>query len=219
MRLFTGRAGNLTALVTHQGTGQRTGLAFALKTLTASTQPPPLWWLFPRRQDNVVRLIDSRPAVFAVAILAVTAAAMLVAVFQFRSRPLAALAAISLLADAAALVTFSRVPLKGDSLSRLGYVVVVMFPVGLLAWLTAGSACVLTGRQVINRRRALAAGRARPCCGRPAAVSAWTRWADRVAGAAAVPLLVLASVPGVVQRAPGFPGMPRSRGPSASPTG
>jgi len=208
---FTSRAGNFTALLRHQGTGPRTGLTFALKTVTAFTQPPPLWWMppHPRQQLGVARLIDGRSAVFAVAILAVTAGAMLVAVFWLRSRPLAALAAISLLASAAALVTFSRIPLKGDSLVRVGYLIIVMFPVGLLIWVTAGPAFVLTARQVINRVPALAAARAELRGRQQAAVPAWTRWAVRVALAAAVPLIVLASLPGLVQRTPAFPGDPR----------
>jgi hypothetical protein len=199
---FTGPGpGNLSALVHGQGTGQRTGLIFALKTLTASTEPPPLW-LLARQQPDVARLIDARPAVFAVALLGVTAAALLLAVFQLRSRPLARLAALSLLASAAALVTFSRIPLKGDSLSRLDYLVTVMFPVGLLAWLTVGPALVLTGRLAINQLPPLAPGRAVPHGGRPEAARDWARRAARIAGAAAAPLIVLASWLGVVQRTP-----------------
>jgi hypothetical protein len=202
---FTGPGpGNLSALVHGQNTGQRTGLAFALKTLTASAQPPPLW-LLARQQPDVARLIDGRPAVFAVAILGVTAAAFLLAVFQLRSRRLARLAALSLLASATAMVTFSHVPVTGDSLSRLGYLVTVLFPVGLLAWLTAGSAFVLTARQAISRLQPMAPGRAAPRSGRPDAARAWARRAARIAGAAAAPLIVLASSLGVVQRTPALP--------------
>ena len=202
---FTGPGrGNLSALVHVQNTGQRTGLTFALKTLTASTQPPPLW-LLPRQQPDVARLIDARPAVFAVAILGVMAAALLVAVFQLRSRRLARLAALSLLAGAAALVTFSHIPVRGDSLSRLGYLVTVLFPIGLLAWLTAGSAFVLTGRQAVSRLQPRAPGRTVPRGGRPDAAPAWARRAARTTGAAAAPLIVLASSLGVVQRTPALP--------------
>jgi hypothetical protein len=203
---FTSPVGNLTALVHDQGAGQRTGLVFALRTLTAFTQPPPLWWRQLRPGLNLYGLIDARSAVFAVAILALTAAAMLMAVLQLRSRHLASLAAISLLASVAALVTFSHIPSTSHDLDRLSYLMIVMFPVGLLIWLTVGSAFVLTGRQVINRLRATTAGRAEPHGRQQGTVRAWTRWAVRGAGAAAVPLIVLASLPAVVQVAPGFPG-------------
>jgi hypothetical protein len=202
---FTSRHGNLAALLHGQGAGQRTGLSFALKTLTASTQPPPLWWPVPHPVLPAARLIDGRPAVFAVAVLGVTAAVMVLAAFEFRSRPLAALAAVSLLADAAALVTFSHIPAKNADLARLGYLLTVMVPVGLLAWFTAGAALALTVRGVIARRRRRAAGHAGPRDGQPGAARAWTRWAASAAGIAAVPLIVLGSFPGAVPRVAAFP--------------
>jgi GrpB protein len=195
---FTSRVGNLTALVHGQGARQHAGLIFALKTLTAFTQPPSPGSL------GLNGLIQTRSALFAVAILVVTAAAMLVAVFQLHSRILASLAAISLLASGAALVTFSRIPVEG--LGRHRYLLLAMFPVGLLIWLTVGSAFVLTGRQVIKRMRAPKARRVGPHDGQQGPAGAWTRWAVHGAGAAAVPLIVLASVPGVVQPTQGFPG-------------
>ncbi len=203
---FTSRAGNLAALVTYRGAGQRTGFRFALKALTASAQPPAVWWPPGLRHLTAAQQIDGRSAALAVAILAMTAGVMLLAVLRLRSRPLARLATISLLASAAALVTFSGIPVTGDNLGRLYYLTVVLFPVGLLAWLTAGSALVLTGRRVIDRRRALAAERAGPGGGQQRAVPAGRRWAVRVTRAAVLPLIVLTSLPGVVQRAPAFPG-------------
>jgi hypothetical protein len=201
---FTSRVGNLAALVHGQGARQHAGLAFAVKTLAAFTQPPPLWWRHLPGSLGLYGLIQARSALFAVAILAVTAAAMLVAVFQLRSRTLASLAAISLLVSGAALLTFSRIPVEG--LGRLGYLLLAMFPVGLLIWLTVGSAFVLTGWQVIIRMRAAKARRVGPRGGQQGRAGAWTRLAVRGAGAAAVLLIVLASVPGVVQPTPGFLG-------------
>ena len=205
LQQFTSRLGNLTALLHGQGIGRRTGFSFALKTLTASTQPPPLWWPMPHQTVSVARLIDGRSAVVAVAVLGVTAAVVLLAMFELRSRPLAALAAVSLLADAAALVTFSHIPVQNVDLAKLGYLIIVMFPVGLLAWFTVGSAVVLTLWEVSVRLRGRAAGHAEPHDGHPGAARAWARWAAGAAGIAAVPLIVLGSFPGAVQRMAAFP--------------
>jgi hypothetical protein len=200
---FTGPGpGNLTALLHHTSAGQRTGLTFSLKTLTAFTQPPPLWWPHPHQRLGVAQLIDARSAVFAVALLVLMAAAIPLAVFQLRSRPLARLATLNLLASAVALVTFSHIPVKGGSLTRVGYLILSMGTAGLLAWLTIGAAVILTGRQVINRLRPLAPGHAEPGGRRQATARARARWAARIAGAAAAPLIMLASWLGTVQRMP-----------------
>jgi hypothetical protein len=203
---LTSRHGNLAALLAQQhGSGRRTGFAFALNTFTAATRPPPLWWPLPRLHLlDAAQLLGGRTAVFAGAVLTVTAAALFAALFQLRSRPLAAIAVISVLTSAAALVTFSQIPRTRDSLGRLFYLVTVMFPVGLLIWLTIGSALVLTGQQVIKRRqpRGWQRGLAGSC----------PRWVIHGASAATVAVIVLAAVPGVMQPNPGFPGDARRSG-------
>jgi hypothetical protein len=95
---LTSGHGNLAALVTHQGGGQRTGLAFALNTFTAATRPLPLWWPLPRQHLDVAQLAGSHTALFAVAVLFVTAA-LAAAVFALRCRPLASLAATGLIVE------------------------------------------------------------------------------------------------------------------------
>lgn len=205
LQQFTSPSGNLTALLHGQGVGRHTGFSFALKTLTASAQPPPLWWPMQHQAMSAALFIDSRSAVVAVAVLGVTAAVVLLALFELRSRPLAALAAVSLLADAAALVTFSHIPVQSRDLAKLGYLIIVMFPVGLLAWFTVGSALVLTVWEVIVRLRRRAAGHAGPHDGHPGATRPWARWAAGAAGIAAVLLIVLGSFPRAVQRVTAFP--------------
>jgi len=81
----------------------------------------------------------------------------------------------------------------------------VRFSTGLLAWFTVGSAVVLTVREVNVRLRGRAAGHAEPHDGHPGAARAWARWAAGAAGIAAVPLIVLGSFPGAVQRMAAFP--------------
>jgi hypothetical protein len=110
--------GNLTGLIHGQATGPRTGPVFALNILGASVRPVPVWWLFPQQPMTVAAWLTGRgPALLGVAGLAAVTAALLAGLWWLRSRRLAALAGLSLLTSAAALVTFSRIPLKGDSLA------------------------------------------------------------------------------------------------------
>jgi hypothetical protein len=70
-----------------------------------------------------------------------------------RSRRLAALAALSLLESAAAVITYARIPVRTTSFKTLNYLDVLTFPLGVLCWLVVGSAVVLTGRRLIRRLR------------------------------------------------------------------
>jgi hypothetical protein len=149
---LTGRPGNLAGLLDNQGNGPMTGATFGLKSLTASIQPPPLWWTVSSHVPAATRIAD-RPAGFAVVALIVTAAVLVIAVRPLRSRRLAALAAVGLLVSLAVLVTYSRIPVRSTSLSTLKYLDTILFPVGVLAWLVVGSAVVLAGRRLISRRR------------------------------------------------------------------
>jgi hypothetical protein len=195
--------GNMSALIHAQDTGRHTaGLAFAAKALAAFTGPAPLWWhrhLFQRR--DVYRLIEARPAGVAVAVLAVTVAVLLLAVFTLRSRWLASLAAVSLLVSLAAAVTFSGVPADRRDFSRLSYLILALFPAGLLAWLTAGAAIAVTGwRLVRSRRRAatseVAEGAETPASKPGASLAGRAAYGARAAAAA---LIVLASLLGLTQ--------------------
>jgi hypothetical protein len=201
---LTGRPGNMAGLLNNQGNGPVTGATFGLKTLTASIQPPPLWGTTSSPVPAATRIAD-RPAWFAVAALIVIAAVLVIAVRPLRSRRLAALAAVSLLVSLAVLATYSRIPVRSTSLSTLRYLDVILFPLGVLAWLVVGSAVVLAGRQLISRRRtrleapgtASAPGIAPS--GTPSA-GLRTVWAARAATLAAVVLIALGSFVIVAQR-------------------
>jgi hypothetical protein len=199
---FTGRPGNLSALLSAQGTGPVSGLAFGLKTLTAAIQPPPLWWTASSRLHGLTaaRLITGRSAGLAVAALILLAAVLVVAVRPLRSRRLAALAAVSLLASVTTLATYSRIPATRPDLITLDYLGIVMFPLGVLAWLTVGSAVVLAGRQVIGQRRPTAAAPGTGGAGQ--AGGTLPDWAAQAATFAAVVVIALASFLAVAQQAP-----------------
>jgi hypothetical protein len=98
---------------------------------------------------------------FGVAVLVVTAVALILAIRPLRSRRLAALATVSLLTSGAVIVTYSGIPVQTISSRAVNYLLIVLFPAGVLAWLVAGSAVVLTARRVIHRARLLAAAPAR----------------------------------------------------------
>jgi hypothetical protein len=150
---LTGPHGNLAALVTKRGgSGAATaGLHFGLQALAAATQPPPFWW---RPVSSLMRLslIGHRSAWAGLAALILVTAAGAAALVWLRSRWLAALASITLVTSLAAMVTYSAVPaasvtMAASSIDNLGYLVTPMIVIGLLTWLTAGSALVLAARK------------------------------------------------------------------------
>src|SRR5262249_19157957 len=147
-------------------------------------------------------LITGRSAGFAVAALILLAAVLVVAVRPLRSRRLAALAAVSLVASVTTLATYSRIPVTNLKLITLDYLDIIMFPLGVLAWLTVGSAVVLAGRRVIGRRRPTGAAPGTEGSGRGQAAGTLPDWAAQAATFAAVVLIALASLLAVAQQAP-----------------
>jgi hypothetical protein len=108
-----------------------------------------------------------------VAVLVLLAVAAVMAVFPLRCRPLAALAVVTLVISLGSLVTYSGIPLQHGSLSTLGYLILVLFPIGVLSWLVVGSWAVLTGRLVLRRLATTRlAGRAVPGAGPLAGLAA-----------------------------------------------
>ena len=184
---FTSRRGNLSLLIGSLGARQSAGPAFALKALTASVLPPTVWWQpsLAFRSEGIASQISGRTPAFAVVMLALTVVVLAVAVRPLRSRPLAALAAVSLLASGAVLATYWGIPVHNLGRRDQNYLLIVLLPVGLLAWLTLGAAAVLAARRVTGRARGLAAG----------------RWGFRVIGLAAVALIGLGSWLAVAQQA------------------
>jgi hypothetical protein len=165
---FTARTGNLTALVSGKATpGPPAGLSFGLKALAASAQPPPFWWT-PLRSLVELGVTDQRSVVAGAVVLALAVAVLAVALYPLRSRPAAALAAVSLTVAAGALITYSHIPRASlsaavftttDVADNLRYLMAPMFPVGVLAWLAAGTVLVLAARPAVRRLRSRDAAR------------------------------------------------------------
>jgi len=154
---FTARTGNLTNLLTGHGTGPAGGLTFGLKAVAAAVQPPPVWWQ-PLTSVPGLSAVHGRSAAVGVAVLVLAAVALAVAVRLLRSRWVAALAGISLLASVTAVVSYARVPVSditsiNTAVNSLNYLLAPMYPVGVLAWLAMGSVLVLAGSRVISGAR------------------------------------------------------------------
>ncbi len=207
---FTGRPGNLGQLIASMdGGGTATaGMSFGLRALAAATQPPPFWW---RSVLAVLKLgtISQRPAWFGAAALAVIVLSLAAAILVLRSRRIAALAAVSLLAALGALVTYAGVPASNleHAPTNLNYLMAPMFPVGVLAWLTVASVLAAGAWRVRHRlpwRRA--AGQPaqsgetqgetqpgethqQPARPRPAVIGAAAAWAGAFAAVALVATL------------------------------
>jgi hypothetical protein len=184
LQQFTSRHPNMSLLLTSLGEEQAAGSAFGLRAVAASSWHP-LWWTpsLSLEGHGIGTDIGNRSPAFGVTVLAVTAVTLIVAIRPLRSRRLAALAAISLITSGAVLATYSGIPEQNLGIATEDYLLVVLLPAGLLAWLTVGSAVVLAARR--------AAARIRPR-GEPAAPGrSAARWGTAAVGGIAIVLLGL----------------------------
>lgn len=164
---FTNPKGNMSVLLAAENAGGHEGFAFAMKAMASLAVPSRLWWQQNiNSQPDLYRLLDSLPEFFGLLILAITAASLVIAAAWLRSRELAGLAVISLLISAAAAATLALIPAQARDLSRLSYLVIIMFIAVLLAWLTVATVGVLAirklvagGRGEVSRAGARAPGR------------------------------------------------------------
>jgi hypothetical protein len=154
---FTSHSGNLSALFSKKhgpGTAPE-GLHYGLKALAAAAQPPPFWW-HPLSALMRLSLIDRRAVGAGLAVLFVQMIVLVGALVWLRCRWLAALAGVSLLVSLAAMITYSDVPVMSvhmavSPIDNLSYLVTPMIAIGLLAWLTVGSALVVVARKLAGR--------------------------------------------------------------------
>lgn len=204
---FTARTGNMTRLIgaLRSGGTAQAGFGFGLKALSAATQPPAYWWM-PSLTALKLSTIDQRAAWFGIVQLSVTALVLIVAIFVLRSRRAAGLAVLSLLTAAAALTTYSGIPAWEITrpVTNLSYLMTPMFPMGVLAWLAAGYVLVLAIRQAARRLRLRDA--TQPSSGRSWDARRITAtWGPRIAGLAAVALMVVLTVRAVAHIGVAYP--------------
>jgi hypothetical protein len=180
-------SGNLTALASGRGApGPHGGLAFGLKALAASVQPPAFWWR-PLASLAKLSVIDERTVPAGAGVLALAVVALAVAVYPLRSRRAIALAALSLTAAATVAYTYGQIPaltirMTTRGLSNLRYLMAPMYVVGVLAWLTTGTILALAGRRAAQQLKRRYMSRVAPAATGVGGV----RWA--------VPAMTIASV-------------------------
>jgi hypothetical protein len=196
---FTSKDGNLGLLLHSTGatSGTRTGGAFSLKALSAATEPVPIWWKPSLQPSAIYHLIGQRPAWFAVGVLVLLAVAAVMAVRPLHCRPLGALAVVSLVISLGSLVTYSGIPVHNTSLRTLGYLVVLLFPVGVLSWLAVGAWAVLTARLIARELTS-----ARPAAEPAAPADRPLRGALSLAGLAATALVAVGAILAVSLQGP-----------------
>jgi hypothetical protein len=195
---FTSRDGNLSKLIANSesGLGPHTGAVFGLKAISAAVQPPPLWWKSSLSANRIATEISGHSPWPGVAALIILVVAIAAALGPLRSRRLAALAAVTLVLSLGALVTYSSIPVRPTTLLTLGYLIMLILPLGVGCWLVTGTLIVLTVRWAQAQARA----RARDGAATPgAAAPGWlpARWATGavIAGAVAVAALAALSLP------------------------
>ncbi|HEY3958785.1 MAG TPA: hypothetical protein VGM53_35945 [Streptosporangiaceae bacterium] len=188
---FTSPYPNISLLLNTLGKQQSSGPAFGFRAIAASSWHP-LWLASSSSLDHegIGSSIGGRSPAFGVAVLAATAVALILAVRPLRSRRLAALAAISLLTSGAVLATYSNVPVHNLGIATEDYLLVVLLPAGLLAWLTVGSAVVLAVRRAAGSARVAPART--PARGQPGSAGrSAARWGLAAVSGVAVALLGL----------------------------
>lgn len=185
---LTGAPGNLSLLARASRAGPTIGMTGALRALGGATRLPPDW-LHPLPTGGglaqfygVADLVQG-PEWWGLAVLGMMAATAVVAGVTGRSR-LAALAALTLVQAVGAAVTVASIPTS--QFLVLGYLGVVLAPVGLAVGITFVVAVGEVVRTLVHRRR-VASGN-----GRSAAGGAWYRW-PVVGGLAALSVGLLAA--------------------------
>jgi hypothetical protein len=158
---FTTRPGNMTALLSHHGEGPGAGLTFGLRALAGATEPPAYWWK-PLSSLGYLSLVWNRSAGFGLFSVVLVAVVLIIALWMLRSRRTASLAALTLLLSVAAVVTFAGIPAASiaattSTVSSLTYLMIPLFPAGVLTWLIVATTLVLAGKQLLSQARQRAA--------------------------------------------------------------
>ena len=155
---FTTRPGNMTVLLNNQGgRGPGAGLTFGLRALAGATEPPAYWWK-PLSSLGYLGLVWKSSAGFGFFSVVLVAVVLIIALWMLRSRRTASLAALTLLLSIAVMVTFADIPAASiaattSTLGSLTYLMIPLFPVGVLTWLIVATTLVLAGKQLLSQAR------------------------------------------------------------------
>ena len=147
----TSHPGNLTVLLRCVGRQPTLGGRVGLQALTSAVAPPPLWF---HRQAAIlpdpIHHIGQHSATVGMAIL-VALAAICVLAGLARRRDVAVLAGVALAAAASTVWAIAALPV--DNRFQLGYLDVVLWPVGMLVWGVAALVAAALVGEVLSRLR------------------------------------------------------------------
>lgn len=155
---FTTRPGNMTVLLSNQGgRGGGAGLTFGLRALAGATEPPAYWWK-PLTSLGYLGLVWRRSPGFGVFSVVLVAVVVIIALWLLRSRRTASLAGLTLLLSVAIVVTSANIPAASVAATTrtgttLTYLMIPVFPAGVLTWLIVATTLVLSGQRLLSRAR------------------------------------------------------------------
>jgi hypothetical protein len=144
---ITGKVGNFAAILQARGSEPSVGLGFGLRTVALTVWPIPIW-LHHYTLPGTVEELGRESEVVGLAVF-VLLAAVIVWAYRQERRDLAALGGISLVSSLATVLTYAAIPLA--HFANLAYLVVELWIVGLLAWITIAWAAVEVIRYRIGR--------------------------------------------------------------------
>jgi len=177
-----GHQGNLVALARSGHGDTALGVVFGLRTIASATSPSPLWLKdVPSNFFAALGFVTGASAVLGAVALGGLVAVVAGALWRGH-RQLAALALMTLVCSLAVLVTFTVYPQK--NLFNLGYLIVILWVVGILWWTVAAWVVGLAVTAVLRRRSTVD-------------VPTWSRqaaWGAGLGGIAVVAVVALAGV-------------------------
>ena len=148
-----GHPGNLTLILNSGAQHPRVGLGFGLHALAMAATPHPVWltpYPFNLVYFGMPAHIRDQPIIWGIiALIAVTATAVIA--WRAKRYKLAALAIVGTVMAIGTAVRFTSFP--ADNLTETGYLVNMMWVVGMLIWIIATWACLDLGRACVLRLR------------------------------------------------------------------
>jgi hypothetical protein len=145
-----GRNGNLEALARNGSGNKALGIVFGLRTIATATTPWPIWLRSEPSNFFVAASSVAGHSPLPGAIVLVLLAAVATVGWRRGHPQLAALAAMALVCAVGVFATFALYPEK--NLFNLGYLVIILWVVGILCWTVGAWAAAVTLAAILRRR-------------------------------------------------------------------
>lgn len=147
---ISSRSGNLLALVSSV-IGQKTlGLNFGMKALAAASFPHPIWWMAIEGYPflPIVGAISKASSLIAGIVLTIVVA-IGGATLLLRRRYVFALCTVTFVCAVSLIVTISGI--MSNKVLTIGYIDIIMYPVGVLCWVTAIAIIGIAAQLIVSR--------------------------------------------------------------------